>query len=199
MKTKYDVYEIPNSAERKDKKLYYVRLVPIGTVNTQMLAERIEYGTSLTRTDVTSVLSSLSYQIERALKNGERVHLEGLGYFQMKITSTAVESPEKMRAENVRFKSIAFLPEKSLKRKFAATKFMRTKRKSHSKNQTNEIIEEKLKAYFQETPFITRAEFEKLCGLTKGTALNKLNALLKEGKLKRKGIYRFPVYMPDKK
>ncbi|MCD7972300.1 MAG: hypothetical protein LUG18_06485 [Candidatus Azobacteroides sp.] len=59
-------------------------------------------------------------------------------------------------------------------------------------------MKEKLASYFLEHPFITRAEFQKLCGYTKNMALQKLNEMIKEGKLKKEGINRFPVYAPIK-
>ncbi|MCD7971221.1 MAG: DNA-binding protein [Candidatus Azobacteroides sp.] len=198
MKAKYDVYEMPTAGKEKEKKQYYARLVPSGTLDIKQLAEKLQYGRSITLVEIQGVLAGLVHELEIALQQGERIHLDGLGYFQMKISSEPVEDPEKMRAEYVRFKSIAFLPEKSLKKKLAGTKFIRSQRKNHSQTYSGEAMEEKLTAYFREHPFITRAEFQKLCGYTKSMALVKLNAMIKEGKLKKEGLYRFPVYAPIK-
>ncbi|MCD7972438.1 MAG: DNA-binding protein [Candidatus Azobacteroides sp.] len=196
MKAKYDVYEMPAAGEDKEKKQYYARLVPSGTVDIKQLAEKLQYGRSITSIEIQGVLAGLIHELEVALQQGERIHLDGLGYFQMKISSEPVEDPDKMRAEYVRFKSIAFLPEKSLKKKLSGTKFVRSTGKNHSQHHSEETMEEKLASYFREHPFITRAQFQKLFNYTKSMALQKLNAMIKDGKLKKEGVFQSPVYTP---
>jgi len=192
-KVKYDVYEIP---KEDGKTVYHARLVPTGTVTTESLAETIEFGTSLTKGDVLAVIVTLSELITRSLKEGKRVHIQGLGYFQMAIKSKEVEDPKKMRGDAVEFKSVAFRSERNLKLDLRKTKFERVSKKNHSVKQTNDEIKEKLSEYFLENVFITRSGFQEKFGLTRNTAQRKINELVKDGTLKKDGNWNFPVYLP---
>jgi len=194
MAIKYDLYQIPSQTGEEEKARLHARVVTKDTVSTEKLAKQIEYSSSLTESDVRAVVSSLSNRILAALAQGSRVHIEGLGYFQLGITCTDQINKKEARAHMVKFKTIHFLPEKSVKEKFRNVKFERSTLKIHSRNNSLQEIEEILKAYFTQHDFISRASFQDICGLTKSTALNRINQLIEKGKLTKVGIHRFPLY-----
>ena len=62
-----------------------------------------------------AVLISLSEVTAEYLREGKRVHIDGLGYLQVTLQCPAVQSTHEIRAESIRFKSVAFRPEVELK------------------------------------------------------------------------------------
>ena len=195
MSVKYDLYKTPRPQSASDGG-YHVRVKHIGTVTTDQLAERIEHDTSLTAGDVRNVLASLSHYFVACLSRGERIHLEGVGYFSLAAEAPAVASPREMRAEHVRVRGIHYQPDKPLMRDLrTATEFERARYKSHSESLTDEEVRARLRAYFADHAYLRRADFELLCGFTRATAIRRLNALLAEGFLRHEGGRQASIYL----
>ena len=132
MAVQYDFYKNPSPKENEGQTCYHARVVPYGTTDTVALAERIHSRCTVTPADVKAVLTSLSDVVIDELKAGNRVHIDGLGYLQITLECPTVQSPKEVRAESIRFKSIAFRPEAELKKRLCTTKFERISAKRHS-------------------------------------------------------------------
>lgn len=196
MKAEYDFYKnpIPKGSNRKPR--LHARIVPSGTVDSKILAEEIHDASSLTIGDVEATITMLSEIMIRNLKEGKRIHIKGLGYFEMTLQCPPIKDPKEIRAESIRFKSLAFRPEVALKKELSTTRFVRAARKRHSKERTADKIEELLTRYFSTHETMSRWDFQVLCGFRKATANRRLAELVKAKKLRKEGLYRFPVYMP---
>ena len=196
MSAEYDFYKnpIPKGSNRKPR--LHARIVPRGTVDSDMLAEEIHDASSLTPGDVEATITMLSKMIIRNLKEGNRIHIKGLGYLEMTLQCPAIKDPKEIRAESIQFKSVAFRPEIGLKKELSTTRFVRAVYKKHSKNRSAAEIDELLTRYYSTHESIARQECQQLCGFTKGTANRRLAELVKEGKLKKEGLHKFPVYAP---
>jgi len=191
----YDVYESPSPDDSKKRSLH-VRLVTSGTVDTQRIAEDIHYSSSLTVGDIVAVLTQLSHHMKDLLQQGKRVHIDGLGYFQMTLKCPPAKSAKDIKGNMVSFKSISFRPESNLKKDLKKTSFVRSNRRNiHSQKLSLDQMKDILKEYFKDHSYITRSVFERLCSFTESTARNKLQQLTEEGILKREGIQRFPIYV----
>lgn len=197
MSAEYDFYKnpIPKGSNRKPR--LHARIVPSGTITTEMLSEEIHDACSLTTGDVEATINMLGKMIIRNLKQGKRIYIKGLGYFEMTLQCPPVKDPKEIRAESIQFKSLAFRPEVALKKELSTTRFVRAARKSHSKERSANKIDELLTQYFTKYEYITRQDFQQLCGFTKGTANRRINELIKAKKLKKEGLYRFPLYVPE--
>lgn len=196
MSAEYDFYQNPVPPGSNKKPRLHARIVTNGTVGTEKLAQEIHGRCTLTTGDIQATLISLSQVITEHLRQGDRIHITGLGYLQMTLQCPPVKSPKEIRGESIRFKSVAFRPEIGLKNALKTTKFVRTTRKNHSNKYSEIEVDGLLTSYFLDHPYITRVEFEHLCGFTKGTANRRLSQLVKDGKLKKEGLHRFPVYEP---
>lgn len=84
MALKYEFYRNPNCATT-NKKRYHARIVPNGRISTDRLAKEIQKESSLTVADVKSVLIALADKMAEHLGDGRKVHLEGIGYFQVNL------------------------------------------------------------------------------------------------------------------
>ena len=194
MAANYDFYQNPPSAKRKQR--LHARVITSGTVSTNELAKEIQSRSTMSSADVKGVLTALKDVITAHFRDGERVHIEGLGYFQITLSCPSVRTTHEIRAESIRFKSVAFRPENELLKQLKTMSFERVSEKRHSRNHPEDVITDRLTRYFANHPYITREDFQRLCGMIKSTANRRLRQFVKEGKLKKAGLYRFPIYEP---
>ena len=197
MSIEYDFYRNPNS-QRTNKKRYHARVVSSDRNTTDELAEEIQNECSLTITDVKAVLIALGDKLAKHLGDGSKVHLEGIGYFQVNLQcKEEVCTTRSVRSENVEFKSVSYRADNELKKHLKKQKIQRSQTKIHSVEMTEEEIDQKLTDYFKTNDTLTRSQFEVLCTQVKSTAHRILQKLVKDGKLKNVSTKQHPVYMPD--
>ncbi|MDF9829900.1 HU family DNA-binding protein [Parabacteroides sp. PF5-6] len=194
MSLHYDLYENPLPDGNRRKRLH-ARVVTRGTTNTEDLAYLIHDRCSLTPGDVKAALSELADVLAHELKYGKRVHLEGLGYFQLTLDMPPVRDPKDIRAGSIQVKSIAFRPEIGFKERFTAIDLKRVREKNHSTPYSAEQIDQKLETYFQTHPHITGQQFQFLFHMTRTTAYRRIKQLVAEGKLQKIGHRRSPLYV----
>ena len=197
MSIEYDFYRNPNS-QGTDKKRYHARVVSSDRITTDELAEEIQKECSLTITDVKAVLIALGDKLAKHLGDGSKVHLEGIGYFQVNLQcKEEVRTTRSVRSDNVEFKSVSYRADNELKKHLKKQKIQRSQTKIHSVEMTEEEIDQKLTDYFKTNDTLTRSQFEVLCTQVKSTAHRILQKLVKDGKLKNVSTKQHPVYMPD--
>ena len=92
MAIKFEFYESPNTIGTR-KKRYHARVVNWQRINTDYLAREIQYGSSLTVADIKATIISLSEKLAYYLKDGARVHIEGIGYFHISVSYTHLTLP----------------------------------------------------------------------------------------------------------
>ena len=197
MSIEYDFYRNPNS-QGTNKKRYHARVVSSDRITTDELAEEIQNECSLTITDVKAVLIALGDKLAKHLGDGSKVHLEGIGYFQVNLQcKEEVCTTRSVHSENVEFKSVSYRADNELKKHLKKQKIQRSQTKIHSVEMTEEEIDQKLTDYFKTNDTLTRSQFEVLCTQVKSTAHRILQKLVKDGKLKNVSTKQHPVYMPD--
>ena len=197
MSIEYDFYRNPNS-QGTDKKRYHARVVSSDRISTDELAEEIQKECSLTITDVKAVLIALGDKLAKHLGDGSKVHLEGIGYFQVNLQcKEEVRTTRSVRSDNVEFKSVSYRADNELKKHLRNQKILRSQTRIHSLEMTEEEIDQKLSDYFKMHDTLTRSQFEVLCTQVKSTSHRILQKLVKDGKLKNVSTKQHPVYMPD--
>ena len=197
MSIEYDFYRNPNS-QGTNKKRYHARVVSSDRISTDELAEEIQKECSLTITDVKAVLIALGDKLAKHLGEGSKVHLEGIGYFQVNLQcKEEVRTTRSVRSDNVEFKSVSYRADNELKKHLRNQKIQRSQTRIHSREMTEEEIDQKLSDYFKTHDTLTRSQFEVLCTQVKSTAHRILQKLVKDGKLKNISTKQHPVYMPD--
>lgn len=148
------------------------------------------------RADIKATIIALSEKLAYHLKDGARVHIEGIGYFHISLTCPETPTPHSTRANNVKFKSVTFRADKYLKKQLADVKTERSKYKPHSIPVTDEEIDKGLTEYFLTHSVLTRRDFEQLFTLTRATAGRYITRLAKEKKLCNISIPHNPIYEP---
>ena len=104
MAVKFEFYESPNTIGTR-KKRYHARVVNRERISTDHLAQEIHHSSSLTVADIKATIIALSEKLAYHLKDGARVHIEGIGYFHISLTCPETPTPHSTRANNVKFKS----------------------------------------------------------------------------------------------
>ena len=196
MAIEYDFYRNPNS-EGTNKKRYHARVVSNNRISTDDLAEEIQNECSLTIADVKAVLIALGGKLAKHLGEGDKVHIEGIGHFQVNLRcKEEVRTTRAVRSENIEFKSVSYRADNDLKKHLRMQKIQRSKTKIHSATLTEAEIDQMLMDYFKTHDTLTRRQFEVLCTQVKSTAHRILQQLVKDGKLKNVATAHSPVYMP---
>lgn len=193
---KYDLYKNPPRKDGKTRQKLHARVVSYKTIDTEQLIYDMQEGCTLTPGDIQASLSALNHSLVRLLKEGFQVHIKGLGYFGLTLECPRVESAKEIRAESVKFKSVTFRPEQELKRQLKTIHPVRNNVKSHSLQHSEIEIDALLTDYFMDHEYILTKEFCTLCGMTRITAIRRINELIKAGKLNKEGGKGSPFYIP---
>ena len=176
MAVQFELYKTPMPKEKKNKVRYHARPISYETVNTKKLVYRIHDRCSLSPSDVTATLEELKYEVAQCLKEGKKVHIDGLGYLQVTLScEEEIRDPKDKRVHKVKLKAIKFKADKELKA---------------------ELSDMELTKYFSENQLITRKDFQYLCGMTQITAYRHIKRLIAEKKLQNKGTTHQPIYTP---
>jgi len=196
MAIEYDLYRNPNSQGTNQTK-YHARVVSGNRVSTRELAKEIQNECSLTIADVKAVLIALGDKLAKHLGDGDKVHIEGIGHFQVNLRcKEEVRTTHSVRSENIEFKSVSYRADNDLKKHLRTQKIQRSPTKTHSITMTEEETDRMLTGYFKTHETLTRRQFEILCSQVKSTAHRILRKLMEDGKLRNVATAHNPVYMP---
>jgi len=198
MGLKYDFYQNPLPEWSNRKPRMHARVVTTGTIGTEDIARRIHDCSTLTPGEVKAVLQSLSDILVMELSEGHRVHLEGLGYFQLTLECPSVRTEKEIRSESIKIKSVVFRAEEKLKRRVRRFQVERVRVKNKSNNYSDIEIDGLLTGHFMDNDYITGRQFRSLCGFTLTTSSRRLRKLIDEGKLERLGHRKSSIYVPVK-
>ena len=197
MAIQFELYKVPSPKDKEEKELYHARVVNFQHIDTNQLAREIQMATSLTEGDVKAVLESLSHFMGSRLREGERVHLEGIGYFQIKLNSKEPITSPKQKANQMKLKAnVSFTADKKLKSSISVVKVARSKVKVHSLSHSDTEIDQLLTNYFKHNQILTRRDLQQICTFTQTTATRHLKRLKEEKKLQNINTYHQPIYVP---
>lgn len=196
MTAKYDFYKNPSSEEDNKEIRYHARIVGGETLSTEQLAKIIHTRCSLTTSDVHAALTALAEVIVEELKNGNQIHLNKIGYLKATVACPEIQSSHEIRAESLRFKSVAFRPEAALKQALKTMTFERIQQKRHSSEWTHDEIEALLTEHFAKQETLTSRDFQRMCQYTRSTANRHLLRLKQAGKLLNVGFKKAAIYTP---
>lgn len=197
MAISFDWYENPTpSGKQEEEKTLHPRILLNGSTTTNELRRRIQVRCSLTETDVTAVLDALSHILGEDLADGRQVHLDGIGYFHPVLTCTEpVTLATKRKTTKVKLKAIKFRADQELKNQVGSIKVHPLKLNQFPKRLTEAEIDKRLKNYFSAHAFMTRSDFQRICGMPRSTAMACIRRLRNEEKLENKNSMMHPIYV----
>ena len=87
MAVQFEFYKNPVQREEEETN-YHPRVVNFQHVTTRRLAAEIHSATTFGKAEVEAMLMELSRCMGNHLREGQRVHLDGVGYFQITLQAT---------------------------------------------------------------------------------------------------------------
>ena len=195
MAIQFEFYKNPQPEKEGEEPSYHPRVVNFQHVTTQRLAKEIHMATTFGKAEVEAMLMELSRCMGNHLREGERVHLDGIGYFQITLQAAEPIHSLTTRADKVKLKSINFQADRDLKSLCMTTHLRRSKYKPHSASLSEEEIDRKLTEYFGTHPVLTRTNMQSLCSFTQSMASRQIRRLKAEGKLQNIGKPTQPIYV----
>ena len=194
----YDWYENPKPDSQGETTLH-PRPCFNGSISTATLVEYIRERCTLTPGDIKAVLMELNEVVGAQLREGRRVHIEGLGYLFPTLEADGKVTPDmkmQKRSALVRFKGISFRMDKELSLSVGSPRLTRVAAKNSSKPRSEAQVERLLTDYFKEHRTITRSQYQYFMGVSRTSACQQLKHLHEQGKLMKEGELHFPVYYP---
>lgn len=189
---------IPRRNPQKEEEVkYYASAKIFNEVHTKELAQRIQDETSFVQGDVIGFLKTLSDMMQRALADGNRVVIEGVGSFEVQLTSDAAQDFKALRKAHVRCKNIRFRPSKAFK-EGAVHRLspVQTQLRHQEVQQTSSAVRKlRLKEYLKENRYISRPDYDRITGLRRTKSLEELNAFVAEGWLDKIGKRAQTLYV----
>ena len=197
MAIQFEFYKNPQPEKEGEEPSYHPRVVNFQHVTTQRLAKEIHMATTFGKAEVEAMLMELSRCMGNHLREGERVHLDGIGYFHPVLTSTEpVTAATKRKTTKIKLKGIKFRADQVLKNEIGAIKVKPLGLNEHSQKLSDKEIDRRLTGYFSTHQFLTRESFQVLCGMMRSTAQLHIRLLRSEGKLENVGKLNQPIYVP---
>ncbi len=195
-KVYYDIYENPQSKQSKNS--YHVRVAKSDLIDFQRIKRTIASQCTATEGDVSLSVDQLSCNMANEVGSGNRFHIEGIGYFYLIIEADPASGAKPINNHQIRVRTVGFTPDKILMSRLVDIDFYRSPIKRHSASSTYAEKQMILKDFFKHHNSITRTEFQSLLGLTRTTAIRRLNELCKEpcAVFSKEGARNSPVYIP---
>ena len=188
-------FDLQGEATEKNP-LMGVSVVASTPVTTKEMAERISHACTLHKADVVAVLSALGNELKEALLDGRTVQMDEIGSFGLKL---GLKEPkylsDHVTSNDVAVKGITFRPCKELKEAMRGAEIVSG---GHAVRTllTREIAERRLRAFFEDHPYIYRSQMESLCECSEYLATKYLNLFVEEGRLRAIGRKNGRFYAP---
>lgn len=188
-------FDLQGEATEKNP-LMGVSVVASTPVTTKEMAERISHACTLHKADVVAVLHALGHELSEALLDGRTVQIDEIGSFGLKL---GLKEPKYLNdhvtSNDVAVKGITFRPCKELKEAMRGAEIVSG---GHAVRTllTREIAERRLRAFFEDHPYIYRSQMESLCECSEYLATKYLNLFVEEGRLRALGRKNGRFYAP---
>ena len=188
-------HDLKGEASEKNP-LMGVSVVASTPVTTKEMAERISHACTLHKADVVAVLNALGHEMSEALLDGRTVQIDEIGSFGLKL---GLKEPkyldDRVTSQDVVVKGVSFRPCKELKEALRGAEIVSG---GHAVRTllTRDIVERRLRTFFEDHPYIYRSQMEQVCECSKHLALKYLDELVAEGRLRALGRKNSRFYAP---
>ena len=105
------LYNVHRDNRENSQHYYYGRACILNTVDTNLLAERIEGKCTLTKSDIVACITALVDEMTYLLQNSNAVKLDGFGTFKIGIKTRGAKTAKDFTvADNIKGFRCNFLP-----------------------------------------------------------------------------------------
>lgn len=112
---------------------FYPNAVSAGHYGSVDMARDLSEATSLSEPDVVSALKAFSIVLEKRLKMGYNIKLDGIGTFSLSVTGEPCLTEKECKPNKVRVGKIAFKADSKLRKEMIDIKFYKTNLKRNKR------------------------------------------------------------------
>ena len=198
MSVNYDLYETPDLAKSGEEQPLHARVVLKGSYTAEEFVEQVTVFQHMPHAQVVGVIEAISKELRHLLLKGFSVELGDIGYFSLSLSvDKKVMDPKDLRSPSVSLKDINFRVNRQFKKDIESEiELQRYHSPFRVKNPLDrERCLQRLEKFLEDHPCINRQDYAMLVGKTKIQALQDINAIIKDGVLKKYGSGRSVVYI----
>lgn len=112
---------------------FYPNAVSAGHYGSVDMARDLSEATSLSEPDVVSALKAFSIVLEKRLKMGYNIKLDGIGTFSLSVSGEPCDTEKECKPNKVRVGKIAFKADSKLRKEMIDIKFYKTNLKRNKR------------------------------------------------------------------
>lgn len=197
MPAKYQFFKTPRPGSKSgEKSVLHARIVDGSVVHLEQLSARVAGRSTFQEGEVKGLLSVLIDEIIKAMRDGNKVVIDGFGCFYPTLSCLPVSNPDEIRAESIHFSRVAFRGCEELRQ---AMKGMTVERSSYSSRKATDCPVEvrcrKILDFLREQKEIQSSDCMQLNHCSRYIAQSDLKTLYKEGLIRRLGGPKVSVYV----
>lgn len=194
MSAHYKIQESPQPAPNDQLRPVHARFIPSDTVRIDQLCKEISAISTFSPGDVKGLLQALSDRIVFHLEYGKDLDIEGLGHFTASLQCDQPLNGGRHTAVHVHFKTVKFRCCKRIKDKLQTMDFEPVPKADRYSGLSAEKRKRNILNYLSQKEVIQSSGCMGLNNCSRYMALQDLEALMKEGKIRRIGHKKSAMY-----
>lgn len=197
MSAKYQFFKTPRQENKQEEKAaLHARVVESSTVRMDDLCNRVSMRTTFQQGEVRGIAVTLIEEMINAMKDGDKVEIDGLGMFYPTLTCPPVTDPKEIRAESIHFSRVVFRGCQQLRK---SMKSMQVERSVYSSRKATDCPDEtrrqQILDYLQKEGQVQSSDCMRLNHCSRYMAQHDLKALKDEGLILRIGGPKVAMYI----
>lgn len=180
MSVNYQLFRNPDPNKSEEQSPLHARVVPKGTRSITEMMEYAKSFSSLSTADVKAALQLVSELLEKSLREGYNVELDGIGYFSASLSCRPVMDKKEIRGESIKFKNLNFRCDKKLRQRLSSMYFFRAE-EENQEHYSSEERQARILRLLERREFISCQSYMSLNNCSQYMALKELNALIARG------------------
>ena len=197
MTAKYQFFKTPRMENKPGEQVpLHARIVGSSTVRTEDLCDRVSVRTTFQQGEVRGIVVTLVEEMVRAMKDGDKIEIDGLGVFYPTLSCPPVADPKDIRAESIHFSRVVFRGSQQLRK---SMRTMAVERSPYSSRKATdcpgELRRQRILDYLHEEGQVQSSDCMRLNYCSRYMAQLDLKVLRDEGCIIRMGGPKVAMYV----
>lgn len=173
---KYEINRTPNQGNGQKK--YFVKILKPSLIEFEDVKDELNLSSSVTPGDISAVVEGLAHLLSRRLPEGDRIHINGIGYFSLSIGAPTFDDKENFDTRDIQVRGVNFKPDTTLM-KMLHKKPLHFRRQNTQwrKHLADEDLLALLESFFCDNESMSFREFCIITRMPRTTAFRRLKQL----------------------
>lgn len=197
MSAKYQFFKTPRQENKPEEKAaLHARIVESSTIRMDDLCKRVSARTTFQQGEVRGIAVTLIEEMINAMKDGNKVEIDGLGVFYPTLSSPPVTDPKKIRAESIHFSRVVFRGCQQLRKSMQSMQVERSVYSSHKATDCpGETRRQRILDYLQREGQVQSSDCMRINHCSRYMAQHDLKALHESALIVRIGGPKVAMYI----